>query len=435
MKLCFIGAGSSIFAKNLLTDLFQIDGLDSVHLALHDIDGERLATTVRIANGLASRLNMNLRVEASVERRAMLKNADFVITMMQVGGYKPCTVTDFELPKKYGLRQTIGDTLGIGGIMRGLRTIPVLLDICQDMTDLCPQAYLLNYVNPMPMLCQAVAMRFPDIKIVGLCHSVQYTLRELAQDLEIPYEEIEYSCAGINHLAFFLELAHKNTGQSLYPRLRKFAKEGKFPPTNSVRYDILQRLGYFVTESSEHFSEYVPWFIKANHPHLIEKYHIPLDEYLRRCEEQSADWDRMKERLEAGEENYDTKSSVEYADEIIAAILLNRRTTIQANVSNEAGLIGNLPRDCCVEVPCRVDANGVQPISVGKLPAHLAALMQTNINVHSLTVEASLTSKRERIYQAAMLDPHTAAELSLDEIWHLVDELLEAHNEWLPHFS
>ena len=432
MRLCFIGAGSSIFAKNLLTDIFQIEGLGSINLRLHDIDGERLKTTERIASHLATKLKVNLHLEASEDRRAMLKDADFVITMMQVGGYKPCTVRDFEIPKKFGLRQTIADTLGIGGIMRGLRTIPVVLDICQDIIDLCPQAYLLNYVNPMPMLCEAIGMRFPSIKTVGLCHSIQYTLRELAEDLGIPHNQIHYQCAGINHMAFFLKLEHK--GQTLYPRLHQLAREGKFPPTNRVRYDILQRLGYFVTESSEHFSEYVPWFIKASHPELIEEYKIPLDEYIRRCEKQSADWKQMKEELEAGRGDYDTQASVEYADQIIAAIMHNKPALIYGNVPNKERLISNLPDYCCVEVPCLVDSNGVQPVSIGRLPSHLAALMQTNINVHHLTVEASLTSKRERIYQAAMLDPHTAAELSLDQIWQLVDELLIAHKDWLPRF-
>lgn len=432
MKLCFIGAGSSIFAKNLLTDIFQIEGLDSVELRLNDIDGGRLKTTERIATHLADKLGVNLHLKASTDRRAMLKGADFVVTMMQVGGYKPCTVTDFEIPKKFGLRQTIADTLGIGGIMRGLRTIPVVLDICQDITELCPEAYLLNYVNPMPMLCEAISKQFPDIKMVGLCHSIEYTLRELAEDLGIRHNEIHYQCAGINHMAFFLKLEHR--GQSLYPRLQQLAKEGKFPSTNRVRYDMLRRLGYFVTESSEHFSEYVPWFIKASHPELIEDYNIPLDEYLSRCEKQSADWNQMKEELEAGRGDYGTEQSVEFADQIIAAILHNKPAVIHGNVPNRERLISNLPDYCCVEVPCVVDSNGIQPLAMGALPSHLAALMQTNINVHHLTVEASLTSKKERIYQAAMLDPHTAAELSLEQIWQLVDELLVAHKDWLPAF-
>ena len=417
-------------------DIFMIPKLDPLNLALHDIDEERLATTVTIAERLARQLNSDVCIEASVKRRSILLAADFVITMMQIGGYEPCTVTDFEIPKKYGLQQTIGDTLGIGGIMRGLRSIPVMLDLCQDMMELCPRATLLNYVNPMAMLCQAIAQRFPRIKVVGLCHSVEYTVRDLAKDLEIPPEEIEYLSAGINHLAFFLKLEHTKNGisHSLYPRLRQLSREGRFPKTNSVRYDILQRLGYFVTESSEHFSEYVPWFIKKARPELIEDYHIPIDEYMRRCEKQIADWDKTKQELEKGTKDYELEKSVECADKIIAAMAFNEPAVISGNVANHNGVIANLPRDCCVEVPCLVNANGIQPVAVGNLPTHLAALMQTNINVQKLTLEASLTGQRERIYQAAMLDPHTAAELSLDEIWALVDELIEAHGDWLPSF-
>jgi alpha-galactosidase len=350
--------------------------------------------------------------------------------MIQVGGYKPSTVVDFEIPKKYGLRQTIADTLGIGGIMRGLRTIPVLLDVCSDMEEVCPDALLLNYVNPMAMLCWAVAEASP-IRSVGLCHSVQHTAGELAHDLGLPASELEYHVAGINHMAFFLRLEHE--GENLYPALA-----GVTPPdANRVRYELLRHFGYFVTESSEHFAEYVPWFIKAGREDLIERFNIPLDEYPRRCERQIGEWETLRGRVEAGEE-LAVKRSPEYGADIIRACETGEWFTFNGNVPNRTGdglLIDNLPADCCVEVPCIAGADGIEPQAVGTLPRPLAALMQTNVNVQGLTVEAALTGRREAVYHAAMLDPHTAAELSLDEIAALVDELLDAHGDWIPALS
>jgi alpha-galactosidase len=427
-KIAFIGAGSTVFAKNLMGDILSFSELAEAHIALMDIDAERLRTSEIVAHKVAQALNAKPTITATLNRRDALAGADYVITMIQVAGYKPGTVIDFEIPKKYGLRQTIADTLGIGGIMRGLRTIPVLLDICRDMAELCPDALLLQYVNPMAMNCWAIS-RASKIKAVGLCHSVQGTARQLARDIGVPYDEIDYLSAGINHMAFYLKFAHRN-GEDLYPRIRQVIVEGRVPDWNRVRYDVFQYLGYFVTESSEHFAEYVPWYIKRDRPELIEQFNIPLDEYIRRCEEQIADWQKLRIYLE-GAGTVEVKRSHEYGSFIIHSIETGAPCIIYGNVSNQ-NLIDNLPANCCVEVPCLVNDKGLQPQRVGALPPQLAALMQTNINVQALTVEAALTHKREHVYHAAMLDPHTAAELSLDQIVALVDELLEAHGGWIP---
>jgi alpha-galactosidase len=350
-----------------------------------------------------------------------------------VGGYKPATVVDIEIPKKYGLRQTIGDTLGVGGIMRGLRTIPVLVDICRDMEQLCPNALFINYVNPMCMNQWALS-RTTSIKTVGLCHSVQGTAHQLADDIGVPYDEIDYVAAGINHMAFYLKFAHKKTGENLYPRIQQVVAEGRVPDWNRVRYEMFTRLGYFVTESSEHFSEYTPWFIKRDRPEMIEEFNIPLDEYIRRCEVQIAAWEAMRHELEDEGHEIEVERSMEYGSLIIHSMATSTPRTVYGNMPN-TGIITNLPQGCSVEVPCLVDGNGVQPTHIGSIPPHLAALMQTNTNVQALTVEAALTCKREHIYHAAMLDPHTAAELSLDQIWSLVDDLIAAHGDWLPRYN
>ncbi|GIV77169.1 alpha-glucosidase/alpha-galactosidase [Litorilinea aerophila] len=431
-KITFIGAGSTVFAKNLMGDILSYPELADATISLHDIDPERLRTSEIVAHKVAEALDAHPTIQATTDRRAALDGADYAISMIQVGGYKPCTVTDFEIPKKYGLRQTIADTLGIGGIMRGLRTIPVLLDMCRDMEELCPDVTFLQYVNPMAMNCWAIS-RATKIKTVGLCHSVQGTAAQLARDIGVPVEEINYVCAGINHMAFYLRFERKTEDgvEDLYPRIRQVLEEGRAPAWNLVRYEVFRRLGYFVTESSEHFAEYVPWFIKRDRPDLIEKFNIPLDEYIRRCEVQIASWERMRQDLENPETRLEVRRSHEYGSGIIHSMETGTPRVINGNVPND-GLIHNLPEGCCVEVPCLVDKNGVQPISVGNLPPHLAALMQTNINVQALTVEAALTGKREHIYHAAMLDPHTAAELDLEQIWNLVDDLIEAHGDWLP---
>jgi alpha-galactosidase len=426
-KITFIGAGSTVFAKNLLGDIFSYAELGESEICLFDIDQERLATSEVVARKVASERGANSVIESTTDRRRALDGADYAISMIHVGGYKPATVTDFEIPKKYGLRQTIADTLGIGGIMRGLRTIPVLVDTCRDMEELCPDVTFLSYVNPMAMICWALSRATP-IKTVGLCHSVQGTARQLARDIGVPVEEVDYLCAGINHMAFYLSF--ERDGVDLYPEIRRVLAEGRAPKDNLVRYEMLRRLGYFVTESSEHFAEYVPWFIKRDRKDLIKQFNIPLDEYPRRCERQIKEWTALRSRYE-GSSEIDLKRSEEYAAPIIHSMETGTPGVVYGNVAN-TGLIDNLPEGCCVEVPCLVDRNGVQPVHVGALPPHLAALMQTNINVQGLTVEAALTGKREHAYHAAMLDPHTAAELDLDQIWHLVDDLIEAHGDLIP---
>ena len=462
-KITFIGAGSTVFAKNLLGDLLSFPELAHATISLHDIDPERLRTTEVVAHRLAQGLGAHPTIEATLDRRQALDGADYAIAMFQIAGYQPGTVIDFEIPKKYGLRQTIADTLGVGGIMRALRTIPVMLEMAQDMQDLCPDVTFLNYVNPMAMLTWAMNRGTP-IKTVGLCHSVQGTAEQLAHDLDIPLEEITYRCAGINHMAFYLRFErHLPNGEveDLYPRLRQVIAEGRVPDWNRVRYEVFKRLGYFVTESSEHFSEYVPWFIKRDRPDLIERFNIPLDEYIRRCEVQIAGWEashetvlnpdapideaNLRERLlavRATEQDVHNAIAMvtnfnaitpshEYGAYIIHSLETGIPRVIYGNVMNY-GLIDNLPQGCCVEVPCLVDRNGIQPTRIGALPPHLAALIQTNVNVQALTVEAALTRKREHIYHAAMLDPHTAAELDLEQIWQLVDDLIAAHGDWLP---
>jgi alpha-galactosidase len=429
-RTAFIGAGSTVFARNLLGDILGYKELADSEIVLHDIDAGRLETSELVANKICDALQAPAKIVATTDRRAALEGADYVINMIQVGGYEPCTVTDFEIPKQFGLRQTIGDTLGIGGIMRGLRTIPVLLSICADMEELCPDAWFLNYTNPMAMNCRAIN-RASTIRTVGLCHSVQGTAFELSMDLGIPYREIDYVAAGINHMAFYLRFDHK--GESLYPRLQALAESGRIPEHNRVRYEMLRRLGYFVTESSEHFAEYVPWFIKRDRPELIDRFNIPLDEYPRRCEEQIADWGAERERLE-GDGVIEVHRSFEYASTIIRSIETGKPRTIYGNVAND-GLIDDLPDGCTVEVPCLVDGNGVQPTRIGALPPQVAALIRTNVNVQELTVEAALTRRLDHVYHAAMLDPHTSAELDLDQITEMVDALIEAHCDWMPDFD
>jgi len=445
-KISFLGAGSTVFAKNLMGDILSYPELQDATLSLFDIDPVRLHTSAIVAKKIAEFFGISPKIEATLDRRASLAGADFAISMFQVGGYKPGTVTDFEIPKKYGLRQTIADTLGIGGIMRGLRTIPVFLDIARDMADLCPDVTFLQYVNPMAMNCWALN-RATGIKTVGLCHSVQGTAEQLAEDIGVPIAEINYTCAGINHMAFYLKFERKtkNGVEDLYPRIAEVAKRKEMPLrghtartdggiiglSDAVRYEMFRRLGYFVTESSEHFSEYVPWFIKRDRPDLLEEFHIPIDEYIRRCELQIARWEEMRAQMEDPNTTVPVRRSHEYGSGIIHSMETGELRVIYGNVPNK-NLITNLPEGCCVEVPCVVDKNGVQPVAIGQLPPHLAALMQPDLNVQSLTVEAALTQKREHIYHAAMLDPHTAAELSLEQIWNLVDDLIAAHGDMLP---
>ncbi len=443
-KIAFIGAGSTVFLINLIGDVLMREELQNAHIALMDIDPSRLDDAYHLTGKIISTLDVSASVSKHLDQREALDGADFVIVAFQIGGYEPCTVNDFEIPKKYGLRQTIGDTLGIGGIMRGIRTVPHLLGICKGMTELCPEAIMLQYVNPMVINCWALSVLYPKISVVGLCHSVQWTVKELANDLDIPIDSIRYQCAGINHMAFFLrfeQILKDGSFKDLYPSLLSGFEKGIIPKPNLlnprcpniVRYEMLKRLGYFVTESSEHFAEYVPWFIKNGRSDLIEKFHIPLDEYLLRCEEQIDEWQAQSESYRDNSP-MELNPSHEYASDIINSVWSGSPSVIYGNVPNN-NLISNLPDDCVVEVPCLIDRNGIQPEQIGMIPTHLAALMKTNINVQELTVKAIIEENRENIFHAAMMDPHTAAELDLQQIWDLVNELLEVHGEWVPEWA
>lgn len=440
-KIAFIGAGSTIFMKNIVGDVLHHPALADATIALMDVDRGRLEDSELVACKLVATLGVGARVEAHTDRRRALEGAEFVVVAFQIGGFRPCTVTDFEVPKAYGLRQTIADTLGVGGIMRGLRTVPHLWAICEDMRVLCPDAVLLQYANPMAINTWAIAARYPDIRQVGLCHSVQGTAAELARDLDIPVENLRYRAAGINHLAFYLNFEGRQADGSyrdLYPALREGYRAGRIPKEshwnprcpNLVRYEAFEHLGYFVTESSEHFAEYVPWFIKSHRPDLIERFRIPLDEYPRRCEEQIAAWKVQAESYRAAD-RIEVRHSHEYAATIMNSVVTGTPSVIYGNVGNR-GFIPQLPAGCAVEVPCLVDASGIQPTTVNDIPPQLIALMRTNVNVQELTVQALLTEDRAHVYHAAMLDPHTAAELDLRQIRALIDNLIAAHGDWLP---
>lgn len=431
-KVTLIGAGSVVFAKNLLSDCLSYPELSEDTYVLYDIDQERLRTAEKMAHQVAKAWNAKPTIVATTNPVEALEDADYAINMIQVGGYEPCTVTDFEIPKKYGLRQTIGDTLGIGGIFRALRTIPVMLEYADIMEEVCPDVTFLNYVNPMAMNTWAM-LEATHINTIGLCHSVQSSYRHLCHAIGVNPDEVNYTCAGINHMAFYLTLEHN--GEDLYPRIfEKVASREYYPDWDRVRLDMMLRIGYYITESSEHFSEYTPWHIKRDRPDLIEQYNIPLDEYPRRCINQNASWAKMAADLEAGKGFESLRRTSEYGSRIIHAMETGEPTVIHGNVLNY-GLIDNLPEGCCVEVPCLIDKNGIQPMRVGELPPHLAAMNRTNINVQELTVRAALEECKTYVYHAAMLDPHTGAELSLDQIWALVDEMFEAHGDWIPLFK
>lgn len=433
-KITFIGAGSTIFAKNVLGDAMLTPSLADSHIVLYDIDEKRLRESEAMLKTINKNANQN-RAEIQVyhDRKEALRDADFVVNAIQVGGYKPSTVIDFEIPKKYGLRQTIGDTMGIGGIFRTLRTLPVMLEFAREMEEVCPNAWLLNYTNPMAMLTMGV-LKATSIKTVGLCHSVQVCVPELFEYLGIKEQydlaDFQWKIAGINHMAFLLEIT--KDGEDFYPTIRQLAEEKENPHRDSVRFELMKRFGYYITESSEHNAEYHPYFIKSKYPELIDDLGIPLDEYLTRCENQIRDWETMREDIvDNGDLTH--KRSREYASYIMDAIKTGNPTVIAGNVLNK-GLITNLPEDVCVEVPCLVDKNGIQPTYVGALPTQLAALNRTNINVQELTVEAALTLEKDKIYQAAYLDPHLSSELSLTDITQLVDDLIEAHGDYLPDY-
>ncbi len=444
-KITFMGAGSTVFVRNVLGDCMCSDALKDWEYALYDIDATRLEESYEIISAMNetkgghARITKHLGVE---NRKEALRGARFVINAIQVGLYDPCTIIDFEVPKKYGLRQTIGDTLGIGGIMRALRTIPVMDDFAKDMREVCPNALFLNYTNPMAML-SGYMQRYTGIETVGLCHSVQVCSEKLLKKLgmEDKVEGRRELIAGINHMGWLLELEDKD-GNDLYPEVRRRAlekneaamKDGAEKHDDMVRMDYIRRFGYYCTESSEHNAEYNMYYIKSKYPELIERYNIPLDEYPRRCVNQIAGWAKERDELKTGK-HLDHQRTKEYASYIMESIVNNTPYEIGGNVLNKGGLIENLPQDACVEVPCLVNGKGVHPCRVGRLPVQCAAMNMTNINVQLLTIEAAVTRKKEHIYQAAMLDPHTGSELDMDTIVRMVDDLIDAHGSWLPQYK
>ncbi len=439
VKIAFMGAGSTVFARNVLGDCMCTPALRDAEIALYDIDAKRLEESEIILKAINHNVNedrASIATYLGVEnRKAALRDADFVVNAIQVGGYEPCTVTDFEIPKKYGLLQTIGDTLGIGGIMRGLRTIPVMEGFARDMEEVCPNTLFLNYTNPMAILT-GYMQRYTKIKTVGLCHSVQVCTEGLLKGLgmEDRLEGATDFIAGINHMAWLLDVRDRD-GRDLYPEIRERAlkKNAEEKHNDMIRYEYIRNFGYYCTESSEHNSEYNAFYIKNRYPELIDRYNIPLDEYPRRCVKQIAGWEEERDSiLKDGKITHER--SREYASYIMEAVVTNKPYQIGGNVLN-TGLIDNLPADACVEVPCLINANGINPCHVGRLPVQLAAMNQTNINVQLLTIEAARTRDRNHIYQAAMLDPHTAAELSVDDIRSMCDELIAAHGEYMAMYK
>ena len=431
-KITFMGAGSTVFAKNVLGDCILSPELGEFDIALYDIDEKRLEDSRRMLESINKNYNGKAKIRAYTDRRAALRGADFVINAIQVGGYKPCTVTDFEVPKKYGLRQTIADTLGIGGIFRALRTIPVLDEFAEDMHKECPRALFLNYTNPMAMLT-GYMQRYLDVRTVGLCHSVQVCVKILFEQLgmEEYIGKCRWKIAGINHQAWLTEIVDL-AGNDLYPEIKRRSLSGEYAEkmkNDLVRHDIMHRFGYYNTESSEHTAEYNPYYIKSKYSELIERYNIPLDEYPRRCVNQIAGWEKLQKTLVS--ENVKHEISHEFGMPIIRAVINDVPYKIHGNVLN-TGLIDNLPQNACVEVPCMIDGCGVNPCYFGSLPEQCAALNRTIINVQNMTIEAARTRSKEAVYMAAYLDPHTAAELSLDDIKSLCDDLFEAHKGWLP---
>ncbi len=470
-KITFMGAGSTIFSKNVLGDCMLTPSLRDSEIALYDIDSTRLEESRRMLEAINRNLGGHATIRAycgAENRKEALRGAKYAVNAIQVGGYDPCTITDFEVPKKYGLRQTIADTLGIGGIFRALRTIPVMLDFARDMEEVCPDVWFLNYTNPMASLTGAM-LTLSNVKTVGLCHSVQGCASGLLRALNMDDGNIQWKIAGINHQAWLLEITRD--GQDLYPEIKRRAalknlgklemdspektialyteKYGELPErwverihshynqyketgkhSDMVRYELMKHFGYYITESSEHNAEYTPYFIKDKYPELIDRFNIPLDEYPRRCVHQIEEWAHMRDSLVNNPELSHVRTQ-EYASYILDAMETDNPVKIGGNVLNH-GSITNLPRNACVEVPCVVDRSGVVPTIVGDLPEQLAALNRTNINVHLMTIEAARTLKKEHIYQAAMLDPHTSSELSLDDIVSLCDDLIAAHGDWLP---
>ena len=438
MKITFLGAGSTVFARNVLGDCMSTEILRDSEIALYDIDADRLKESEVILSSISKGKGGYAKISSYCGTENLenaLRGASFAVNAIQVGGYDPCTVIDFEIPKKFGLRQTIADTLGIGGIMRALRTIPVMEQFGRAMEKVCPDVLFLNYTNPMSML-SGFMQRYTGIKTVGLCHSVQACSEHLLRNLDMndSIDGRRELIAGINHMGWLLDIRDKNNND-LYPEIRRRAKEKNASEKHGdmVRYDYIEKLGYYCTESSEHNAEYNPYYIKEKYPELIERFNIPLDEYPRRCISQIAGWKEQYKNL-SSQDAITHNRSHEYASYIMEAVITNKPYKIGGNVLNSGGLIENLPADACVEVPCLVDGSGVTPCYVGRLPVQLAAMNMTHVNVHLVAIEAAVTKKREHVYHAAMMDPHTASELSIDDIRAMVDNLILAHGDWLPKY-
>jgi alpha-galactosidase len=423
-RVAFIGAGSVVFTKNLLGDILAQPALRDVEIALHDIDDDRLETAAAMARWVAGERGARPEITTHVDRGGAIDGADFVINMVQIGGHD-ATLRDFEIPERYGLQQTIGDTLGIGGIFRALRTAPHMLALGREMAELAPEAWLLNYTNPMAMLCELVYQGTPTQKVVGLCHSVQFTVRDLAELVGVPEDEVTFLSAGINHQAFLLRFEHD--GESLYPRLDdRIAGDPELQ--RRVRVALYRRFGYFQTESSEHAAEYVPWLMHDDDER--ERYRIPLREYVRRSEENLVEFARVRELLVRGDA-MPLEPSNEYAATIINSMVTGEPSVIYGNVPN-TGLIPGLPEGTCVEVPCVVEHNGLRPTQVLDYPPQLAALNRTYANVVELTVRAVLDERSDYVRIAALLDPSTSAVLTLDQVDALCAELTLAHGDLIP---
>lgn len=424
-RIAFIGAGSVVFTKNLLTDILSFPELKGVVIALHDIDSERLETAGMMARWTSEQLGGGAKVEEHLDRRAALEGADFVINMVQIGMHE-ATLLDFEIPRKYGLKQTIADSMGIGGIFRGLRTIPFMLDLARDMKELCPDALLMNYTNPMSILTWAVYEAFPDVKVVGLCHNVPYTVREISSYIGVPHEELVYEAAGINHIVWMTRL--EAGGEDAYPRLWAAMEDRETYAKDKVRFELMRHFGYFVTESSEHNAEYTPYFLKRDE--LIEEFDVPVDEYIMRSEQNLVEYAETRRKLLAGE-SFPLERSVEYGSLIIHSLVTGEPRVVYSNVKNTS-LVENLPEGCCVELPVAVDGAGLRPTHYGALPPQLAAYCLPHVTVQNLTVRAALEGHRDYVHQAAMLDRHATSVLSLEEIRAMVDELIETHGDAMP---
>ena len=439
MKITFMGAGSTIFARNVIGDCMCTPSLCESEFALYDIDEKRLKESEIILSAINKNINEGKAKITTYlgeeQRKDALRGAAFVVNAIQVGGYEPCTVTDFEIPKKYGLRQTIADTMGIGGIMRALRTIPVMKAFADDMEEVCPDAWFLNYTNPMAMLT-GYMQRYTKIKTVGLCHSVQGCSKGLLEKLgmEDKVEGRTDLIAGINHMGWLLEIKDKD-GNDLYPEIRKRANEKNANEKHDdmVRFDYIDKFGYYCTEIREHNAEYNGFYIKSRYPEMIDEFNIPLDEYPRRCVDQIEGWEKQRDEILA-DGKITHERSQEYASYIMEAIVTNKPYKIGGNVINN-GLIDNLPKEACVEVPCLVDGSGITPCHVGELPLQLAAMNASNIYAQLLTIKAAATGEKQYIYNAAMMDPLTGTELNIKDIYAMVDELLEEHKDWLPEYK